>query len=302
MITTRNVLEQTWTDLNSPSKEELDSLVMSENIDPAVAKDLLAPTPKQIAKGFGNSIYAIFHIPSFRHKNKESFEQEVDFIISEKSLITARYDNVDAIHQFSKEVEVDEILNKNNLGDSHLFFGVTREIYKFLFDEIDYIKDWLREIEKGIFEGKEKEMVFGISAVGRNLLGFKRTIGSHQSVWQNLIQIGTEKYGDKFGRDALSLFDECKRLLVEIENTSLMLAELRETNNSILSTKQNEIMKIFTILAFVTFPLSLVAAIFGMNTAHIPIVGDPNDFWKVLGIMAMMSLAMFSYFKYKKWI
>jgi magnesium transporter len=69
-----------------------------------------------------------------------------------------------------------------------------------------------------------------------------------------------------------------------------------------LSTKQNEIMKIFTILAFVTLPLSLIAAVFGMNTTFIPIVGLPNDFWIIIGIMIITSLAMFAYFKYKKWI
>jgi magnesium transporter len=80
------------------------------------------------------------------------------------------------------------------------------------------------------------------------------------------------------------------------------LSELRETNNSLLSTKQNEVMKIFTILAFVTFPLSLVASIFGMNTKYIPIVGHQYDFWIVMGMMTFATILMFIYFKYKRWI
>jgi len=33
-----------------------------------------------------------------------------------------------------------------------------------------------------------------------------------------------------------------------------------------------------------------------------PIVGALNDFWIIVGIMLAISIAMFFYFKYKKWI
>jgi magnesium transporter len=79
------------------------------------------------------------------------------------------------------------------------------------------------------------------------------------------------------------------------------LHELRETNNSLLTTKQNETMKKLTLLAFITFPLSLIASIFEMNTVDMPIVGLQHGFWIIIGGMTVVGLAMFWYFKYKKW-
>ena len=63
MTNTRSLGDQVWTDLSSPSKEEVDSLVLAQNIDPIIAKDLLSPTPKQYVKEFDNTIYAVLHIP-----------------------------------------------------------------------------------------------------------------------------------------------------------------------------------------------------------------------------------------------
>jgi magnesium transporter len=80
------------------------------------------------------------------------------------------------------------------------------------------------------------------------------------------------------------------------------LHELRETNNSLLSTKQNEVMKILTIMAFITFPLSLFASIFGMNTVYLPIVGNQYDFWIITGGMVIATVAFFTFFKKKKWL
>lgn len=300
MTTKRSFLGQTWIDLSSPTKEEIDSLVLSTTLDPIVAKDLLSPTPKQMVKEFDGGIYLVLHIPFFKHSKLQNTEQEIDFVIGKQSLITARYDNIDALHHFEKRMEVAEILNKES--EPHLFWELTEEIYKFLFDETEYIQDRMEEIENKTFSGLEKEMVWGISYIGRNLLLLKRVVSSHEAVWSNLEKIGEKHFGVKFAKEAKKVQEEWLQLMNKVKNMIDSLDEIRQTNNSILTTKQNEVMQIFTILAFVTFPLSLIAAIFGMNTSFIPIVGLANDFWLVIGIMVLMSLAMFIYFKYKKWI
>ena len=91
MITNRSFFDQTWADVNSPTKEELDSLTLSENLDPIIARDLLIPTPKQQAKEFGDSLYVVLHVPFFNHSRMENSEQEIDFVISEKKLITSAF-------------------------------------------------------------------------------------------------------------------------------------------------------------------------------------------------------------------
>ncbi len=55
-------------------------------------------------------------------------------------------------------------------------------------------------------------------------------------------------------------------------------------------------------MAFVTFPLSLFASIFGMNTVATPILGHRLDFWIIVGFMLSAAVVFFSYFKYKKWL
>lgn len=302
MTTIRSFMDQTWIDLNSPTKEEIDSLVLTQNTDPIIAKDLLSPTPIQHAQDRDELIYAVLHIPTLKHSQSTSIikPQEIDFIISKNNLITARYDSIDALHYFAKKIEVNEILNRGE--NCHLFFGMIKEIYESITNELAYMEDWMKEIENDIFGGQEKAMVSAISNAGRSLLNFKRILDPHNDVLEFIREVGAEKFGNEFSIQTKILIDVWNRIMKIINNQIDLTTELRETNNSILSTKQNEIMKIFTILAFVTFPLSLVASIFGMNTLKTPIVGQPNDFWIIMGIMSIMSLAMFGYFKYKKWI
>jgi len=67
MIISRNSMNQMWLDLNCPTKEELDSMILTQSIDPLVAKDLLTPTPKQYAKEFDGSIYLVMHLPYLKN-------------------------------------------------------------------------------------------------------------------------------------------------------------------------------------------------------------------------------------------
>ncbi|MEK7117411.1 MAG: CorA family divalent cation transporter, partial [Patescibacteria group bacterium] len=269
-----------WFDVSMPSVDEVEEIRREHNLNASIANDLLNPTPKSKVSASGDKLYAVVHIPVFKHshlKNKSyGNEQELDFVIGRKLLITVRYDSIDALYKYAKASEVNEMLEREE-GGNHTFVEIMLEIYKSLFDELSYIEDRLKEIETKIFQGHEKEMVLSISNVGRDLLNFRRIIESHGEIFEELKMAGTVILGKKFENEVDELLEEWQRLEKSAENHTAFIHELRETNNSLLSTKQNETMKMLTIIAFVTLPASLIASIFNMSTS-LPLVGQPYDF------------------------
>lgn len=300
MVSTRSYINQTWIDLNSPTKEEVDSLVLVQNISPIIAKDLLTPTPTQYAEEEDGLIYAVLHIPVFKHSHSSGDVQEIDFIISQNSVVTARYDSIDSLHYFAKQIEVNEILNKGE--NSNLFFGMMKEIYKSMADELSYLEDWMKEIEKNIFAGREKEMVFTISSAGRNLLNFKRIVDPHGNVFEFLKEKGRLKFGERFEIEAKSLIEEWRHTMRRVNNQIELVNELRETNNSMLSTKQNEIMKRLTIIGSIVLPLTIIGQIFGLSIKYFPLKEEPNAFWIITGLMAVVVVLSAVYARFKKWV
>jgi magnesium transporter len=293
----------TWIDLESPTHDEVRSLMEEFDIDALVAEELLLPTFKPRVEVYTNFIYLILHFPALRHTHQRT-EQEVDFIIGRNFIITTRYDTIDPIHKFSKVFEVNSVLDRSNIGEhaGFIFFYMLKKLYKSVEHENGYMRDALEEIESKIFAGQEKEMVAALSRSGRDLLNLRQSIEPHRDILR-VIQADTlQFFGDDFAPYLRALMNEYYRVHNHIMRHTESLRELRETNNSLLTTKQNEAMKIVAILAFVTFPLSLVASIFGMNTNYLPIVGYKYDFWVIFGFMAFSMVMMFWYFKYKKWI
>ena len=305
MINNYKYKDSVWIDIIAPTKEEVRKTISEYNVHPTIGDELIVPSYKSRVELFSDYIYVILHFPAFKHShNGEEVKQEIDFIIGKNFLITARYDSIDAIDKFSKIFEVNTILDHS--GKEHVtgfvFFGIVQEIYRSLQNELDYIENQLDKIEEGIFSGKEKEMVISLSLVSRNLLNFNKSTIFHKEVLESLVEFGKKTFDDHFVYHVNRVLDEYYKIRHAIQNNVDSATELRETNNSLLSTKQNEIMKTLTIMAFVTFPLTLIASIFSLNTSYLPLASRQNGFWIVMAVMAGAALLMFLFFKHKKWL
>jgi magnesium transporter len=296
----RNVV---WVDCFSPTPDEVRGLMDEFKIDPALAEELLTPSYRPKVEKRGDIIYLILHFPVLRGAHQHH-EHEMDFLIGKNFLISARYENIDPLHTFAKAFEVNTILGNDSTitNGGHIFVSMARAFYLALGIEADTVYRRLRNIEDHVFSGDERRMVAQISQVGRVIHHFRQALLSHDETLKSLEPVGARFFGVEFSYHVRELVGTYERVLRRLENLHDSLTELRETNNSLLSTKQNEIMKTLTMMAFVTFPLSLISSIFGMNTRSTPIIGLPGDFWIVLGMMAVLALTFFIYFRRRGWL
>src|SRR3989344_5329451 len=145
-------------------------------------------------------------------------------------------------------------------------------------------------------------MVIKFSELSRTLLLFKQALAMHYTTLESFEHAAGRFFGSTFSYQVRSVIGLYQRIQADIAGNLDTLSELRETNNSLLSAKQNEIMKTLTMMALTTFPLTLIAAIFGMDTVHTPILGSPFDFWVVLGMMLTVIGILFAFFKHRGWL
>ncbi len=289
----------TWIDMEAPTREEVLQVMEKYDVHPLVAEELLGPTLRPKVDVYDNLIYLILHFPTISHKHGKQTEQEVDFIIGKDFLITTHYNIVDPIHDFSKIFEVNSILDKSNIAEhgGFLFFYLIRELYRDLNGELDHIYNTLEYIESKIFKGEEVKMVQLISKVSRDLLNFKEAINPHKEVLESFEVAGKKFFGKDFSYYLTDMSGEYFKINNMMEGHRDTLKELRETNDSLLTTKTNETMKVFTVLAALALPAAIVASIFGMN------VETPVDnFWTVVVSILAFTMLLFIFFKYKKWI
>jgi magnesium transporter len=293
-----------WVDVQAPTQEEVRSLMEEFSIHPLVADELLGPTLRPKVDLYSDFIYLILHFPSITHKHDGGEDQEIDFIIGKKFIITTHYGHIDQLHEFSKVFEVNSILDKSNIGDhaGFILFYILKNLYKVLDGELDHINNDFNDIQAKIFSGKERDMVNAISHINRDLLNFKQILRPHKEVLESFEIAGTKFFGQEFSYYLRTIVGEFYKLSSILDGHRETILDLRDTNDSLLTTKTNDIMKLLTVMSFTMLPLSFVASIFGMNTREMPIIGLSNDFWIILSGMAIAGVFLVGFFKFRKWL
>jgi magnesium transporter len=307
MISTYKNKKTIWIDLENPTKEEVRSVMEQYNLSPEIAEDLLDPTIRTRADFYPDLTYFVLHFPIHNHKKHHRFDkrnEEIDFILSKDFLITIHYSPIDTLISFSKSLEADTVLKHDHITQNPgiLFVHLLDKMYTVIQDKIEEIKTTLSIYEENIFNGKEKEMVFELSTLNRVLIYFKESLMSHKEIFNIFESISLKMYEKDFEKYINHLFREYHKSVQSLEAVKAYVDELRETNNSLLSTKQNEVMKLLAIVSFITFPLTLISSIFGMNTAYLPLVGGDQDFLIIMTIMTITAIGFFLFFKKKKWL
>lgn len=242
--------DTTWIDLTQPESDEIKEAAETFSLDPLIVRSISSPSARHKIEPNLHYIYVVLHFPTLNRETNLRVNQEIDFVIGKNFIITAHYEPIEAINNFAKRLEVSSILEKHHPEATRdfIFFGLLRELSNMLIEQLSDIEDWMKDVEGKVFKGEEKKMVFALSDVSRHLLDFKKSTLPYHEVFH-----GLEIHGSKlFGEDFIGAVEVARSEFAKIEHTTRMLSELvselRETNNSLLTTKQNEFIKTLTMM------------------------------------------------------
>ena len=298
----------TWIDLTNPSAAEIAEVTGKFNIHPVAAAELSSPSLRSKVDLYDDFIYLVLHFPN--HRNSLTTDTnghdavEVDFIVGKNFLVTTSYEEIEPMQEFGKIFEANSVLTKNK-KDTHagfLLYHLLKHLYQSLEHNLDLINSHLKKAEAEIFSGNEKGMVKVLSTINKKLLDFRGTLKSHREVLVSLENSGKEFFGDKFQYYLRASGSEYKKAWYALENSREFFNELKQTNESLLQIKTAEATKTFSMLAFVTFPLSLIAAVLGLRAPGTPLVDSAFGFWIIAGLMLALIMGMMAFFKHKKWL
>jgi magnesium transporter len=86
-----------------------------------------------------------------------------------------------------------------------------------------------------------------------------------------------------------------------LENYKEVIEALEETNESVISHRLNDILRVLTSISVVILPLTLIASVWGMNS-KVPGQDSLAAFFFVIGGMLVILVGMVIWFKRRGWL
>lgn len=293
----------TWIDILNPNQSDIDYLGANYKFHPLIMAELLKPSSRSKVEMYNNYIYIVYYIPIYDPCTRISKSTEVDFLITKDTIITARYSNIEPIDNFFNKLEKDITSHEKYLDKTtgHLLYEILENCQEFSLRQLSHISEKICHIGESIFKGNEKQMIKEISLVKRDILDQRLITRPQKTILESLFTKGLKFFGKDIEIYFNDLIGDYEKVWDALDNLKETIEALESTNNTLFGSKTNEIMKLLTIMAFITFPLSLLSNIFSMNTTGTPLVSGPYGFWIIVGIMLIVSAGFFIFFKIKKW-
>lgn len=292
-----------WIDFQNPTPDDITRIRQEFSLHPLIIEEFTVPTLRPKAVEYDGCLYLAIHIPLYDVENKTTYPAEIDVVISKGVLITSHDHDIYQLTKFFDELEENEekrsVFMEKTPGS--ILYYIIEMLLESCFPKLDHIIRKLDYIEDQIFAGNEKEMVFEISVVKRDILNFRRTMKPQKSVIESLAQRNYCLIEDKLKPYYQDLIGTNIRIWNSLESLKETIESMEDTNNSLLSNKLNFTMKVLTIFSAIMLPMTVYSNILAMS-ADIPFGRNPYGFWIHMGIMLIISFFTITVFKTKKWL
>jgi magnesium transporter len=292
-----------WVLVDRNRKAELEELRTRYRYSPLDLKEVLPPLQRPKVVMRAGYIFMILLYPMFNRVTREVRATEVDFFISPERLVTVNVDGFEPLNRLfgsCKQADKGHVCMSGEI--TQLLYALLNDMLESIFPMLVHINNDLDEIEKRLFLAYEKSLIQDLLRVKTNIVNIRRTMQPHQAVIHSLTRAAPQYFPIHFLRDYLDdLVQRAQEIWETLEVQKETADALHETQQSLIDFRINEIIKTLTILSVVMLPLTLLAAIFTMNLPNMPLVSNPDAFWIIVGTMAVLSVGMLGFFRYKKW-
>ncbi len=175
------------------------------------------------------------------------------------------------------------------------------DLFDYCFPILDKIGHKLDALEDDVFEGRSDEVVRDISNVKQEIISYRKIIKPERSTLRLL-----ERHVERFLPEELELYfddivDAAERIWDILDNYKEVVEALEATNESVISHRQNDVLRILTVFSVVLLPLTLITGFFGMNV-NFPGFGTAWAFWVIVAVMIASLGALLGFFRFKRWI
>jgi magnesium transporter len=293
----------TWVHLNAPSSDEASALVERFGWHPLDLEDVLSKRQRPKVDEYPEYLFTVLHFPVYDKAIQRLNAAELDVFVGGGYLVTLPAVELLPVSRLFRRCEEDAELRQAlfSKGSGYLLYHVLDDLFDYCFPILDKIGHKLDSIEDDMFEGRSSEVVRDISNVKQEIISYRKIIKPERSTLRVL-----ERYTQRYLPDELAdayfddIVDAAERIWDLLDNYKEVVEGLEGTNESIISHRQNDVLRILTVFSVMLLPLTLITGIFGMNV-RFPGEGGHVSFWAILGIMAATVGLLAGFFRYKRW-
>jgi len=287
-----------WINIERPRTVDQAWLEERFEFHPLDYEDVFSRNQRPKVDEYDDYLFIVLHFPRFDKVVSRLNAAELDIFVGPDYVITLPNEPLQSVEYLFERCRTNEDLREQlfSKGSGYLLYKIVDGCVDASFPMLRKIGNKLERIEQQIFEGETMESVRDISNAKQEIINFRKIVRPQRVTLRDL-----ERTKQRYIPEDLDIYfddiiDASERIWDMLENFKEVVEGLEDTNESAISHRVNDTLRVLTAFSVVVLPLTLIASIWGMNV-RVPGEGDSAAFYAVLALMLVVLVGMLTFFR-----
>ncbi len=246
------------------------------------------------------------HLPAFHVPNKKRrlVSSYVNFYVS-KEYIVILHDGtlpqIDRIFTICQKT-LHNRTEYMSQGSVFLTYKIIDALVDDCFPVINELTSTIDRIDKDLENKQSQKTLEDISATRRNLVVFHTMIKPILPLFSELEEGKHKELNGPMQAFWGNALDHLRKIMDRLEDNQELIEGISKSNESLLSSRNNEIVKFLTVITSIAFPFVIINNLYSMNIVGLPLAQQPGIVWILFGIIFVSGLIMMFFFKLRNWL
>ncbi|HRO41872.1 MAG TPA: magnesium/cobalt transporter CorA [Flavipsychrobacter sp.] len=290
-----------WINIDGLRKTEVEKLCNCYNIHNLVIEDILSVGQRAKMDEVEEIMFCLLPMLYYNEGTGQIETEQVSIVLGRGFVLSFQEDPLrDVFNPVRDRLRVSGSKVRQRTAD-YLCYSLIDIIVDSYFEVIEKTNERIERLEDGLLLQKENGALAKISILRREVMLLRRSILPVRDLVNGFLKSENhilEDRHDKYYKDVLDHIIQANEF---VENQREMLMNLQDLSMSQINIRMNEVMKLFTMVATLLAPATVIGGIFGMNFDVIPLSHHGSGFYFAVAIMLIVPVFMLIWFKKKGW-
>lgn len=264
-------------------------------------EDIVNTEQRPKAEAFDNYLFFSLKMLSLGEKTNELSSEQISILLSDRLVITFQERPGDVFGPLRERIRLGKGRMRKSKAD-YLAYSLLDALVDSFFGILEQVGEEMEDLEDLVLQYPAKQIISRIHNLKQRMLTVRRAVWPLRELVSNFEKSESallEPSTRIFLRD---VYDHIVQIIDSVEVSREIVSGLTDIYLSSLSNRNNEVMKVLTIVATIFIPLTFIVGVYGMNFKYMP---ELNWKWGYplswLG-MVLVALGMIWFFRRRRWL
>jgi magnesium transporter len=291
-----------WIDVSGLGDVELlRQLGQHFRMHPLALEDILSPGQRPKVDEYEGQLFILLQMV-YEDEEKELVFEQVSLLLGKQYLVTVQEvpgrDVFGPVRQRLREASG----NARFMKSDYLAYALVDALIDHYFPIVESLGESIEEMQETVLERPTRERLLEVHEFRKALFQLRRAVWPARDVLARLWRDETGLISERTKPFLRDCYDNAMSIIDLLETYRDAIRNIMDLYLSSLSMRTNEVMRVLTVIACIFAPLTFIVGVYGMNFQGMPELHWKYGYIAVWLVMIAIAVAMFVYFKLKKWL